>query len=288
MRPVRVTTTGASLALPLRMAAIGTGNTVGITIWVVADGRYEPQNFPFFHIEDSELVWDFSTSSSNYTTLRQQHEQALSGKGWEIESSISVDQGLVTNVVQSGGVYYGQGYQGGAPASDASQDYLPITNPDGSIAQTADEVRTQDLQTLFAGLTGPNARFTRIRSDISHAAMTTDFVVQASQDQAEVPNIRQCTQSINEVCPIYGGDCSVIGQGTPAQAAASGPQSGTGGIFGVGGGNGGGTFGHGGTAGGGGGCSTTATQENSLPIGLAAVAGLVGLVSVRSRRNRRR
>jgi MYXO-CTERM domain-containing protein len=287
MRPVRVTTTGASLALPLRMAAIGTGNTVGITIWVVADGRYEPQNFPFFHIEDSELVWDFKASSSNYTTLRQQHEQTLGGKGWEIESSISIDQGLVTSVVQSGGVYYGQGYPGGgAPASDASQDYLPVTNPDGSVAQTADQVRTQDLQTLFAGLTGPNARFTRIRSDISHAAMTTDFVVQASQDQSEVTNIRQCTQSINEVCPIYGGDCSIIGQGSPAQAAASGPQSGIGGIFGMGGGNGG-NLGNGGTARGGG-CSTTSTSENSLPIGLAAVAGLIGLVSVRTRRNRRR
>ena len=47
MRPVRVTSPGASLSLPLRMAAIGTGATVGISIWVVADGRYEPQNFPF-------------------------------------------------------------------------------------------------------------------------------------------------------------------------------------------------------------------------------------------------
>ena len=58
MRPVRVTTPGASLSLPLRMAAVGTGPEVGITIWVVADGRYQPQNFPFFHIDDSALVWD--------------------------------------------------------------------------------------------------------------------------------------------------------------------------------------------------------------------------------------
>jgi hypothetical protein len=287
MRPVRVTTTGASLALPLRMAAIGTGATVGITIWVVADGRYEPQNFPFFHIEDSELVWDFSISSSNYTTLRQQHEQALGGKGWEIESSISVDPSLVSNVVLSGGVYYGFG--GGAPPSDASQDYLPVTNPDGSVAQTADQVRTEDLQTLFAGLSGTSARFTRIRSDISHAAMTTDFVVQASPDQSEVTNIRQCSQCINERCPVYGSDCSIIGQGTPAQAAASGPH-GTmgngGGIFGGGGGTG--PLGTGGArnAGGGGACSTTSPQRSGLPFGLGAVAaGLIGLVGLRMRRS---
>ena len=42
MRPVRVTSKGGSLSLPLRMAAVGTGATVGITIWVVSDGRYEP------------------------------------------------------------------------------------------------------------------------------------------------------------------------------------------------------------------------------------------------------
>jgi hypothetical protein len=50
MRPVRVTSPGAGLSLPLRMVAAGTGATVGITLWVIADGRYEPKNFPFFTI----------------------------------------------------------------------------------------------------------------------------------------------------------------------------------------------------------------------------------------------
>jgi Uncharacterized protein conserved in bacteria (DUF2330) len=38
MRPVRVTAPGAGLSLPLRMVAAGTGATVGITLWVIADG----------------------------------------------------------------------------------------------------------------------------------------------------------------------------------------------------------------------------------------------------------
>ncbi|MBV9947743.1 MAG: DUF2330 domain-containing protein, partial [Myxococcales bacterium] len=99
MRPVRVTFPGASLSLPLRMAAIGTGNQVGITIWVVADGRYEPQNFPFFHIDDSDLVWDFAMQISNYTTLRVQNEANLGNKGWEMESSITLNETLVKNVI---------------------------------------------------------------------------------------------------------------------------------------------------------------------------------------------
>jgi hypothetical protein len=110
MRPVRVTIPGMSLSLPLRMAAIGTGASVGITLWVVSEGRYEPQNFPYYHIEDSQLVWDDSIQSSNYTTLRAQNEAALGGKGWEIESSIDVNQQTLTSVILSGGQYYGGGY----------------------------------------------------------------------------------------------------------------------------------------------------------------------------------
>jgi hypothetical protein len=37
MQPVRVTSKGASISLPLHMVAVGTGATTGITIYVVAD-----------------------------------------------------------------------------------------------------------------------------------------------------------------------------------------------------------------------------------------------------------
>jgi Uncharacterized protein conserved in bacteria (DUF2330) len=218
MRPVRVTTPGASFSLPLRMASIGTGVTVGITIWVVSDGRYEPQNFPFFHIEDSALAWDWSTNSSNYTTLRKSREDALGGKGWEIESSITLNQQVITSVVLSGGqVSGGGGVPVGfsqAPPSDATEDYLPAGDPDAGADsgsyQSADDVRTADIAALFVGLQGPNVRVTRIRSDIAHAAMTQDFVLEASVDQSELSNVRTATKSENLVCPAYPS-CSSIG-----------------------------------------------------------------------------
>jgi hypothetical protein len=275
MRPVRVTTRGASLSLPLRMAAIGTGATVGITIWVVGDGRYEPQNFPFFHIEDSELVWDWSTNSSNYRTLRQTNEQALGGRGWEMESSINLAERLVESVILDGGTNYPGNY--GGATTDARQDYLPTTNPDGTTAETAEQVRTDDLTTLFAGMAGPMVRLTRIRSDISHAAMTTDFLLQASQDQSEVSNVRQVTQGINEKCPIYGSDCSFLGTGTAAQAAASGPPSPTFVGFRDISESGAGARG----------CSTTATKWAELPVDLVAFGGLLAVDLLRSRRTRR-
>jgi hypothetical protein len=281
MRPVRVSSPGASFSLPLRMAAIGTGATVGITIWVVSDGRYEPQNFPFYRIADSELVWDWATSSSNYTTLRVHHEAALQQKGWEIECSIELNQQTVSSAIASGGQNL-SGPSYGALTSDPGADYLPVLSPpdsgatadgagrtadaavqDGGLAgdtgapdagdpdvslegdvvaeggavpdsgvgagptvvETAEQVRTDDIATLFAGLPGPNVRVTRMRSDIAHSAMTVDFVIRASGDQSELSNVRTPVQSVNETCPIYNG-CYVVGQGTPAQSAASLNKSG--------------------------------------------------------------
>jgi hypothetical protein len=224
MRPVRVTTPGASFTLPLRMAGVGTGVSVGITIWVVSDGRYEPQNFPFYRIEDSALVWDFKTNLSNYTTLRAQQEATLQQKGWEIESSLTLNQQIITNVILSGGQTYVPGYPVSASPSDPSVDYLPVGDPlagaDGGTVQTAEEVRTADLRALFAGMAAPTVRVTRMRSDIAHAQMTVDLRLQASADQSELSNVRTVTKSVNETCPVYKG-CTVVGTGTRAQAEAS-------------------------------------------------------------------
>jgi hypothetical protein len=230
MRPVRVTAPGASLSLPLRMAAVGTGATVGITIWVVGDGRYQPQNFPFYQIKDTDMVWDWSTSSSNYTTLRAQNEATLQGKGWELESSLSLNQQLISNTILSGGVYYGGGGVGPQQQGQAAADYLPVPGDDAGTTQgqTAEQVRQADIDALFAGMNGPNVRITRMRSDISHAAMTTDFVLGASADQTEISNVHQLTQAVNLVCPVYDG-CNIVGNvpadEANARAAANGSSS---------------------------------------------------------------
>jgi hypothetical protein len=320
MRPVRVTTPGAGLTLPLRMASIGTGAVTGITIWVVADGRYEPQNFPFFHIDDRELVWDWSTNSSNYTTLRVQKESALHNGGWEIESSITLNQQIIKNVILAGGAYYRNGGLGPGFVSNASQDYLPIGSADAGADggyESADQVRDDDIATLFAGLTGPVARVTRIRADIAQAAMTNDFVLQASADQSELTNIRTVTQSVNLTCPIYSG-CNVIGTGTLAQAQASVDAGATssssgggfsgGGIGGISGSSGGTIMGlippatgaggmngskasASGTGGGGSSGCAASPQGTSSGVAFGALAGLLGLVvgrTIRARRRKRR
>jgi hypothetical protein len=197
MRPVRVTTQGAAPVLPLRMVAAGTGANVGITLWVVGEGRYEPQNFPSFRIQDSEIVWDFSTQSSNYANLRQAYEEQSGDEAWELESSLALPVAGFTQLVDNGGSqfpYYDY---------DAGSDYDPAQNADGG-TEAPDQVRDDDLATLFHGMSPNDVRVTRIRSDLARVALTSDLVLQASADQSELPNMRYPTKSINaQPCPTY-------------------------------------------------------------------------------------
>ena len=218
MRPVRVTTAGAAPVLPLRMVAAGTGPTVGLTLWVVAEGRYEPQNFPFFQIDASEVVWDFATRSSNFKSLRTAKEAALNGRGWEVESSSDLFLDSFVRQIR---------------AEAATVDYPAVEGgdgaPDSGIAQTPEHARDADLATLFAGLPGSTARVTRLRADLAHASLVDDLFLQASSVQDPLDRTRRATKpEDNTVCPTYppcdpnrggfflaGGDgCNTSGQTT--------------------------------------------------------------------------
>jgi hypothetical protein len=251
MRPVRVTTKGASPILPLRMVAAGTSATVGITLWVVGEGRYEPQNFPFFHIETSDLVWDWTTRSSNYRDLRTQKTAASQGRAWEIESSATYYKQNIEQIVKYGGRQFGG-------PSQADQDYLPVTT--GTTPMTADEVRQQDLATLFGQIPGQDVRITRVRADLAHAALDKDLALTASADQSELSQYRQLQKDVNwPGCPtpppvICGGDPATDGRADLL---------------------------------GGKGCSTAATRFDGSDVGLSCVAGLFAVALVRTRRRKK-
>ena len=83
MKPVRIVTPGADATLPLRMVAAGVGANVGITLFVLSEGRYRPQNFPEAVLDDEKLVWDSAAGRSNYQELSQ--EIMGDGKTWLTE-----------------------------------------------------------------------------------------------------------------------------------------------------------------------------------------------------------
>jgi len=287
MRPVRVTSSGAGLALPLRMVAAGTGATVGVVLWVIGDGRYDTQSFASFTISPSELVWDWSTNQSNYTTIRAQKEAALNDAAWQIESALQISP-----------------YQIEQPVLYAPNDYLPIPADDGgadgggSAGETADQVRQDDIDMLFPGANQNEVWITRMRADLSHAALANDLVVQASATQTVLSNFYQVTQSVNApTCPPVPNPCPPCNTGSSSGGGGStssgglfgsGSSSGAGGMFGP---SSGGLFGNGGAPGAqigsGGGCSTAPADDSSNGL-LVAVGALVGSALVVGRKKRGR
>jgi len=254
MRPVRVTSAGAGMSLPLRMVAAGTGAKVGITLWVVATGRYEPTNFPTFTIQPSQLVWDWNAQTSNYTTLQQAAEAAASFATWQTESSLDLSPYVIENRVL---------------ADAASDDYLAVPAGDagdGGAGQTADEVRTQDLETVFPGGQNGSVRITRLRADLAQTALATDLVLGAAADQSELSNLYQVSQSVNAPsCPSIPDPCPPCGSsssgGGTSKPAAPGQQS----------------FG----------CSAVASEAGGTGMELA-LAGLLGVSFIRARLRRGR
>ena len=225
MRPVRVTTKAANAVLPLRMIAAGTGATVGITLYTIAEGRYEAQNFPNFTIAADELSWDWTNQRSNYAELRATKEAALGGKGWETESaSLLLPQTVQSAVTNSG--YYGGGYNYPDSGTDdpeeaaARLNYDPVKDDQGTITKTAVQVRDEDLAALFYGVPSATSRVTRMRSDLAHAALNADLVMIASANQSYLDPTRQVTKEQNEpLCTIYNG-CDAVGTAPRSEAAA--------------------------------------------------------------------
>jgi hypothetical protein len=85
MQPVRIVTQGADPTLPLRMVAAGIGARVGLTLYVISEGRWQPQNFPHAVVDESRLVWDRAQNKSNYEPLTQELMKAGGGRTWVVE-----------------------------------------------------------------------------------------------------------------------------------------------------------------------------------------------------------
>ena len=92
--------------------------------------------------------------------------------------------------------------------------------------ETADQVRQDDLSTLFPGGDQSEVFVTRMRSDLSRAALANDLIVQASADQSILSNIYNVTQSVNApTCPAVPSPCPPCGGGVGGASS--------GGIFGT-------------------------------------------------------
>jgi hypothetical protein len=110
MRPVRIISPGADPTLPLRMVAAGIGAHVGITLFVLSEGRYRPQNFPEAQIDETKLVWDTSQSRSNYQELSLEVMASNGKRTWLTEYADQPTTSGPSNPSTTDGTLYGAYY----------------------------------------------------------------------------------------------------------------------------------------------------------------------------------
>lgn len=147
------------------MVAAGIGSSVGLTLYVVAEGRYETSDFPSLLIDRTKVLWNPTGASSNYASLFD--EAVSSGQGWVTEASVSASQlesvykKTCTNLpkvpvpcaTQDGGADDAGG-DDAATADDAGIDEASTDDAaadDASASEGGDEATTDDGSTTDEG-----------------------------------------------------------------------------------------------------------------------------------------
>lgn len=170
MRPVRVTTPGGGLGLPLRMVAAGTGAITPVTLYVMSEGRYEVDERPNMRMNADLIVWDWDNDISNYRQVRDDLVDATEGHGWLTESSIRFNkQQLMSRVSQT--IEINPGTTGWG-------------DPDAGVSEA--DAAQLDIDTVFAGMNEKNIWLTRMYARLSRKALEKDLTLRAAADQTEI------------------------------------------------------------------------------------------------------
>jgi hypothetical protein len=181
MKPVRVVTPGAGLTLPLRMVAAGVGANVGITLYVLGDGRYEAQNFSNGTIDDSKLVWVTAQSQSNYQTLAANVMAGNGGRTWLTEYAQAVSVlGDASTVASS------HSYSCGGPGSSSFNYYGSGSASLGILYYGTCLCQSQPLcgQTLVAPVGPDDASLDALLDQAASGEAATDAPAESSGDDA--------------------------------------------------------------------------------------------------------
>jgi hypothetical protein len=197
MRPVRISTPGASAVMPLRMVAAGTGPITPITLWVMGEGRYATTNMPSFEIDESQLVWDWDTQSSNYGALKQAGFAASNNAGWLVQAAEPFSKYYLTDTLHWSAMY------------DPLQSGYADEQGQGAVAAAQ-----ADLDALFGSIPDQQLWVTRINGELARPALAADLQLGAAASQTSVERWFQVTHATGTQppCPTFppcddpGGD----------------------------------------------------------------------------------
>lgn len=248
MQPVRVITAGADPTLPLRMVTAGVGANVGLTLWVIGEGRWQPSNFPASTIGD--VVWHGLQSRSSYSEQSIAVMSRSSGTTWLVETSTdgygSAYQMPVPDLYKTVCNFKTIQVPVPCPEKDAGQpadaSASDASDPDASDSDASDASDAADLDASDASETGSSdagcyqtvdactqfddwavattgistydLRITRLRAVLPTSALAVDLKLGA-MDQSTIPNVLQTTAFADgDPCAQYdAGSSSSYAQG---------------------------------------------------------------------------
>ncbi len=226
MEPIRIVSAGTDTTLPLRLMQIGAGAKVGITLYVIGEGRYRTASFPDVAIDYKKLFWDGAQNRSNYQELSLATMATENGRAFVTEyadhpsfdSSAVAASGMTSNTGLSAA--YAQACKV-TPALDAGADARADAGARADADAEADadadadadagadaapgeesippkrfsEATCDDLDLAIQGMQRNDVWVTRLRANLPNAALADTLRLEAAPKQEKVENIHQTVET---------------------------------------------------------------------------------------------
>jgi hypothetical protein len=162
MAPIRIRFPGAMPRLPLRMIAAGVADRVGLNLVVLADGRYEADNFPNAAYSNDDFTWDWQRPGASpleqFVSAFNRHNNTHGGRVWLTETVSRVNRGRFAFLERT------------VPGVDSGT----VLTPEGRA----------DLDAAFG--MGTSRTATRLRANLPAAMLDRDLVLRASDGATNV------------------------------------------------------------------------------------------------------
>lgn len=224
IEPIRIVAPGADPTLPLRLMQIGAGANLGITLWVIGEGRWHTKNFPDAVIDFSKLIWDSAKSRSNYQELSFAAMAKENGRAILTEyadrpnlnpNAPQPQPGQMANVGLASAyrvacvkqplppVRDAGPLDAGAPdaspedaGDDAEVDGGDLDGGDGgasdaSVPPVVETNQCDDLEIALDSLNGADVMITRLRAKLPYAALNDTMILEPTADQGPIDNVHQ-------------------------------------------------------------------------------------------------
>jgi len=85
MEPVRVSYPGTITTFPLKMTVVGARGDLTLSLWIIAEQRYQALNYQTIRANEADLSWNWATRQSNYDEAFETWIDRAGGRAWVVE-----------------------------------------------------------------------------------------------------------------------------------------------------------------------------------------------------------